>query len=112
MSDGWVRVASADQCPPGKLLGVEADGQQIVLANVEGSFYALLDRCTHQDYPLSDGELDGTRVECLYHGARYDVRTGRAVRLPAIRSPGVARSWTPRGSGAYTSALRRRRITA
>jgi 3-phenylpropionate/trans-cinnamate dioxygenase ferredoxin subunit len=81
----WVRVASVDQCPPGKLLGVEADGQQIVLANVEGSFYALLDRCTHQDYPLSDGELDGTRIECLYHGARYDVRTGRAVQLPAIR---------------------------
>ena len=81
----WVRVASVEDCPPGKLLGVEADGQQIVLANVEGSFYALLDRCTHQDYPLSDGELDGTRVECLYHGARYDVRTGRAVQLPAIR---------------------------
>jgi 3-phenylpropionate/trans-cinnamate dioxygenase ferredoxin subunit len=81
----WVRVASVDQCPPGKLLGVEADGQQIVLANVEGSFYALLDRCTHHDYPLSDGELDGTRIECLYHGARYDVRTGRAVQLPAIR---------------------------
>ena len=61
------------------------EGQLIVLANVEGSLYALQDRCTHQDYPLSDGELDGTRLECIYHGARYDVRTGRAVQLPAIR---------------------------
>ena len=84
MSD-WVRVASVGECPPGKLRGVEVDGQLIVLANVEGSFYALQDRCTHQDYPLSDGELDGTRLECIYHGARYDVRTGRAVQLPAIR---------------------------
>jgi 3-phenylpropionate/trans-cinnamate dioxygenase ferredoxin component len=81
----WVRVASVGECPPGKLLGVEAEGQLIVLANVEGSLYALQDRCTHQDYPLSDGELDGTRIECIYHGARYDVRTGRAVQLPAIR---------------------------
>ena len=84
MSD-WVRVASVSECPPGKLRGVEVEGQLIVLANVEGSFYALQDRCTHQDYPLSDGELDGTRLECIYHGARYDVRTGRAVQLPAIR---------------------------
>lgn len=84
MSD-WVRVASAADCPPGTLLSVEADGERLVLANVEGDFYALLDRCTHQDYPLSDGELDGTRLECIYHGARFDVRTGRAVQLPAIR---------------------------
>jgi 3-phenylpropionate/trans-cinnamate dioxygenase ferredoxin subunit len=81
----WVRVASVHECPPGKLKGVELEGRPLVLANVEGSFYALEDRCTHQDYPLSDGELDGTRLECIYHGARYDVRTGRAVQLPAIR---------------------------
>jgi 3-phenylpropionate/trans-cinnamate dioxygenase ferredoxin subunit len=81
----WVRVASAEQCPPGTLLGVEAEGERIVLANVDGDFHALLDQCTHQDYPLSDGELDGTRLECIYHGARFDVRTGRAVQLPAIR---------------------------
>ena len=81
----WVRVASVTECPPGKLLGVDVEGVPVVLANVEDEFYALLDQCTHQDYPLSDGELDGTRLECMYHGARYDVRTGRAVRLPAIR---------------------------
>jgi 3-phenylpropionate/trans-cinnamate dioxygenase ferredoxin subunit len=81
----WVRVASVDECLPGKLLGVEVNGVPVVLANVEGAFYALLDRCTHQDYPLSDGQLDGTRLECMYHGARFDVRTGRAVQLPAIR---------------------------
>jgi 3-phenylpropionate/trans-cinnamate dioxygenase ferredoxin subunit len=81
----WVRVASADECPPGKLLRVEAEGRRIVLANVDGEVYALLDQCTHQDYPLSDGVLDGSRLECIYHGARFDVRTGRAVQLPAIR---------------------------
>jgi 3-phenylpropionate/trans-cinnamate dioxygenase ferredoxin subunit len=81
----WVRVAASCECPPGSLLGVEAGGTRIVLANVDGDFYALQDRCSHQDYPLSDGHLDGTRLECVYHGARFDVRTGRAVQLPAIR---------------------------
>jgi 3-phenylpropionate/trans-cinnamate dioxygenase ferredoxin subunit len=81
----WVRVAAAGDCPPGRLLGVAAGSERIVLANVEGDFYALLDRCSHQDYPLSDGELDGTRLECIYHGAKFDVCTGRAMQLPAIR---------------------------
>ena len=81
----WVRVASADECPPGQVLGVAAGRERIVLINVEGDFYALLDRCSHQDYPLSDGELDGTRLECIYHGAKFDVCSGRAMQLPAIR---------------------------
>ena len=81
----WVRVAAADACPPGTLLGVALGNERIVLANVEGDLYALLDRCSHQDFPLSDGELDGDRLECIYHGAVFDVCTGRAMQLPAIR---------------------------
>ena len=81
----WVRVAALDECPPGSLVGVEAEGRRIVLANVEGDIYALLDRCSHQDYPLSDGQLEGARLECIYHGAAFDVCSGRAVQLPAIR---------------------------
>jgi len=81
----WVQVASVDLCPPGQVLGVEAKGERIVLANVDGDYYALLDQCSHQDYPLADGELEGTQLECIYHGARFDVCTGRATQLPAIR---------------------------
>jgi 3-phenylpropionate/trans-cinnamate dioxygenase ferredoxin component len=81
----WVRVATAAECGPGQVLGVTAGNERIALINVEGDFYALLDRCSHQDYPLSDGELDGTRLECIYHGARFDVCSGRAMQLPAIR---------------------------
>ncbi len=81
----WVRVANAGECPPGDTLAVEAAGERIVLANVDGDVYALQDNCSHQDFPLSDGELEGTQLECAYHGARFDVCTGRATRLPAIR---------------------------
>jgi len=81
----WVSVADLDECPPGTLLDVEAGQENIVLANIDGDLYALQNRCSHQDLPLSDGELDGDRLECLYHGARFDVCTGKAVGLPAIK---------------------------
>jgi len=80
-----VKVADLSECPPGSLLDVEAGRESIVLANIDGDLYALENRCSHQDLPLSDGELDGDRLECLYHGARFDVCTGRAVGLPAIK---------------------------
>ncbi len=81
----WMKVADLSDCPPGSLLDIEAGQESLVLANVDGDLYALENRCSHQDYPLSDGELDGERLECLYHCARFDVCTGRAVGLPAIK---------------------------
>jgi 3-phenylpropionate/trans-cinnamate dioxygenase ferredoxin subunit len=81
----WVKVAGLDRCPPGNLLGVVVGKTQIVLANVDGDVYALEDRCSHQDFPLSDGELEDNQLECIYHGAKFDVCTGRATQLPAIR---------------------------
>ncbi len=80
-----MRITDLDRCPPSNLLDVEVGNVRIVLANVDGSIYALEDRCSHQDYPLSDGELEDNELECLYHGARFDVRTGQPVQLPAIR---------------------------
>ncbi|MCA9737177.1 MAG: non-heme iron oxygenase ferredoxin subunit [Gemmatimonadota bacterium] len=85
MSDPWVKVADREDCPPGRLLAVEAAGEAIVLANVDGSVYALEDQCSHADFALSQGELVGGEVECTLHGARFDACTGRATRLPAIR---------------------------
>jgi 3-phenylpropionate/trans-cinnamate dioxygenase ferredoxin subunit len=86
MSDvNWTRVAAEGECPPGQLLGVEASGTKVVIANVDGDLYALKDRCSHADFPLSDGGLDGTHLECVHHGAKYDVCSGRALSLPAIR---------------------------
>ena len=81
----WVKVASVDQCPVGELKGVSADGTQIVLANVDGSICALKDQCSHEEYPLSDGELEGTNVVCRYHGARFDACSGARKALPAVR---------------------------
>ena len=81
----WVRVADTGDCPPGALLGVEIGEERVVLANVDGTIHALENRCSHADFPLSDGILEGGQLECAYHGARFEVSTGRALQLPAIR---------------------------
>ena len=63
---------------------ISAAGRRIALCDVAGVLYAIEDRCTHDDGPLGAGTLDGGEVECPRHGARFDVRTGTATRMPAI----------------------------
>jgi 3-phenylpropionate/trans-cinnamate dioxygenase ferredoxin subunit len=81
----WTRVAAEADVPPGELKGVMVATQPVVLANVDGDVYALEDQCSHQEFPLSDGELDGSDVLCIHHGARFDACSGRNKALPAIR---------------------------
>lgn len=81
----WVRVGADGDCPVGELRAVMANGTPVVLANVDGTLCALLDKCSHEDFPLSDGELDGDQVVCMYHGARFDACGGARRTLPAIR---------------------------
>jgi nitrite reductase/ring-hydroxylating ferredoxin subunit len=57
----------------------------VVVANVDGQFYALRDQCSHEDLPLSDGEIEGSLVVCMYHGARFDLASGAARGLPAVK---------------------------
>ena len=79
-----VAVAQAAEIAPGQMRIVEAGGERIALCNVGGTFYAVQDVCTHDDGPLGEGTLRDGVVECPRHGGRFDVRTGAAVRMPAI----------------------------
>ena len=81
-----VTVATVDEIPPGQAITVELDEFDILIAHVEGEgFFAIDDRCTHDDGPLGEGELLGYAVECPRHGATFDVRSGAALKLPAIQ---------------------------
>jgi 3-phenylpropionate/trans-cinnamate dioxygenase ferredoxin subunit len=80
----WVRAGAVDDVPVGMLKGVDANGTAIVLANVDGVICALRDQCSHEEYPLSDGELDGDQIVCAYHGARFDACSGARKALPAV----------------------------
>lgn len=77
------RIAAAADIPPGSAKPYDADGIEVLICNVGGSFYAIEDVCTHDGAPLDQGHLDGACVTCPRHGATFDVRTGEAT-LPAI----------------------------
>jgi 3-phenylpropionate/trans-cinnamate dioxygenase ferredoxin subunit len=80
----FVAVAKTSDVAPGNVRYVEVKGHRIALCNADGEFYAISDVCTHDNGPLDQGELDGYHIECPRHGARFDVRTGSVITLPAV----------------------------
>jgi nitrite reductase/ring-hydroxylating ferredoxin subunit len=87
-------VAQAGELPPGEVKRVEVDGRGVALFNVDGTFYALNDSCTHMRARLSDGYVDGGIVECPLHFGKFDIRTGAALSPPctvAVRCYAVER---------------------
>ena len=81
----WVRVAKIEDVQPGRMLAVRVDGEDVALYNVAGDIRASLDRCTHQNYPLSKGALRGKYVRCALHGWEFDVKTGEYQGNPDVR---------------------------
>ena len=77
-------ICNEDELPPGERLFLEIDGQPVVVFNIAGSYYAIGDVCTHDEGPLGDGRLEEYEIICPRHGARFDVRNGKAVGLPAV----------------------------
>ena len=79
------RVIDVGDVPdPGKTL-VEVEGDMVALFHVEGRWYAIDDVCTHDGGPLADGELRDHKISCPRHGAKFDIRTGAALTMPAVR---------------------------
>jgi len=81
----WVRVCATSELLPGEHK-VAWDGETpIVVFNYDGDFYALEDRCSHEDFELSAGNFAGDEatIECALHGAKFDVRDGRVLCAPA-----------------------------
>ncbi len=77
-------IAQLSQIAPGRTLRVEVDGEPVLLCNVDGSLYAIEDRCSHDGGELDQSELEGCRIECPRHGAYFDVTTGAALTMPAV----------------------------
>ena len=82
----FVRVATVGELPDPGATVVEVDGDLIALFHVEGAYHALDDVCTHDGGPLASGELTGHKVACPRHGAKFDIRTGAALSMPAVRA--------------------------
>jgi 3-phenylpropionate/trans-cinnamate dioxygenase ferredoxin subunit len=82
MSD-WIRVCSTAEILPGEFqLAFDGD-TAIAVFNIDGAFYAIEDVCTHDGGELAGGPIDGFEIECLRHGAKFDLRSGAALCPPA-----------------------------
>lgn len=84
MSD-FVTVAKLDDLEENRPTAVEAEDEEIVLIRKDGTVHALEDRCSHEDYPLHNGEVLDGQIECALHGARFDLETGDNRALPAVK---------------------------
>ncbi len=80
----FIKAASTSDVPSGTVRVYGVNGRQIAICNVDGAFYAIDDICTHDGGSLDQGELQGDQIECPRHGARFDVKSGRAITLPAV----------------------------
>lgn len=80
----FIPVATVQDLPNGERLFLEIEDQHIVLFNIAGSYYAIGDVCTHDDGPLGEGEIEDFEIICPRHGARFDIRSGKATLLPAV----------------------------
>ena len=82
MTNGFVPVTTTSALSPGAMRWFVVDRERVLVANVEGVFYALQDACGHRQAPLSKGTLDGHVIECPLHFATFDVRTGKLLSGP------------------------------
>ncbi|GAB4431147.1 MAG: non-heme iron oxygenase ferredoxin subunit [Anaerolineales bacterium] len=80
----FYEIAPVVEIPNGERLFVDIGDTPVVIFNIAEQFFAIGDLCTHDDGPLGDGDLEGHNVVCPRHGAEFDVRTGKAVSMPAV----------------------------
>jgi 3-phenylpropionate/trans-cinnamate dioxygenase ferredoxin component len=80
----FATVAKTTDIPPGQVKVFSVNGKEIALCRVDDEFYAIDDVCTHDGGPLGEGFLDDHQIECPRHGARFDIKTGKALTLPAV----------------------------
>jgi 3-phenylpropionate/trans-cinnamate dioxygenase ferredoxin subunit len=80
---GKIIVGKVSDFIPGKIQKAIVDGRDVLVANIDGIYYAINDTCTHAGASLSEGSLDGTIVTCGWHGAKFDCKTGKLSAFPA-----------------------------
>ncbi len=81
----FIKVATLDEIPVNGSKRVEVEDVEIALFNLNGEIYAIENICTHDGGSLGDGTIvNGHEVECPRHGARFDICTGAALRMPAF----------------------------
>ena len=82
----FVKVATVGEVAPGTRKLIDFDFVTVALFNINGQLYCIEDVCTHDDGPLAEGELEGYAIACPRHGAKFDIRDGSVLSMPAVKS--------------------------
>jgi len=82
-----ITVGKASDIPKGKMVSVQAGGKDILVANVDGKYYAMGDICNHAGANLHEGELNDKELTCPWHGSKWDVTNGKLIWFPAQLKP-------------------------
>lgn len=80
---GKIIAGKVSDIPSGNMTKVTVDGRDILVANINGTFYAMDDTCTHSGASLSGGKINDSTVICGWHGAQFDCKTGKLAKFPA-----------------------------
>ena len=78
---GKILASKISDIPPGKMLKVSSNGKDILVANVDGNYFAMDDICTHKGASLSEGTLEKSTVTCPWHGSTWDCKTGKLIEF-------------------------------
>jgi len=81
--EDFVKIASLNDIQPVQMKIFQFSGEEVCVVNIDGKYYAINNKCTHEGGPLADGKLEGYEVECPWHGSKFDVRTGEVTNPPA-----------------------------
>lgn len=79
----WVDVAAVDDFVEGEPVVVDVDDAEVAVFKIGNQFYAIEDLCSHEEFTLTDGEVEGDTITCPAHGAKFCIRTGEALSPPA-----------------------------
>jgi nitrite reductase/ring-hydroxylating ferredoxin subunit len=90
----FVKIAKVSEIPAGTMKHAEAGGTELCIANVKGTFYAIADRCGHENARLSRGSLVDTIVTCPMHSSQFDVTTGKLMSDPVLELGGLKEMFT------------------
>jgi 3-phenylpropionate/trans-cinnamate dioxygenase ferredoxin component len=101
-TDSYVRACALGDVPEEGALGVEVENTPVAIIRADGRIFALHDVCSHEEVPLSEGDVYDTTVECWLHGSCFDLRTGEPTGPPATKPVATYRVQT-RGDDVYVS---------
>ncbi len=80
----YVDIAPASELPNGERLFLEIEGKPIVIFNIAGQYYSIADVCSHDDGPVGEGQVEEFTITCPRHGAKFDLRNGKVLAMPAV----------------------------